>query len=120
MPGHFWPHTWLNTAMAFCCAVEPSAVRAFLPPQSADAFDEPDAFVDDDVPELLSLPQAVSVRPVMAVADTVTKNALPNLFRFTYPTFSSVALFAPVGAHASPGKLGVGSSREPARNMNGG
>ena len=35
LPGHAWPHTWLNTAIAFCWAVEPSAVSAFLPPQSA-------------------------------------------------------------------------------------
>jgi hypothetical protein len=40
---------------------------------------------------------------VIAVADKVTKNALPNLFRSTYPTFSSVAVFAPVEAYASPG-----------------
>ena len=54
-----------------------------------------DASVDEDEPELLSLPHAVSVIPVIAVADKVTKNALPNLFRSTYPTFSSVAVFAP-------------------------
>ncbi|BBZ77774.1 hypothetical protein MANY_31110 [Mycolicibacterium anyangense] len=90
LPAHFWPHTWLNTAIAFCCAVEPSAVSAFLPPQSAEDADEPDAPADeDDDLLLLSLPQAVNVNPVIAVADTVTRNALPKLFRFTYPTFSS-------------------------------
>ena len=71
-----------------------------MPPQSAD---EPDVAVDEDEPELLSLPHAVSVKPVIAVADKVTTNALPNLFRSTYPTFFRVAVFAPVGAYASPG-----------------
>ena len=29
LPAHSWPHTWLNRAIAFCWAVEPSAVSAF-------------------------------------------------------------------------------------------
>ena len=120
LPGHFWPQTWLNTAIAFCCAVEPSAVSWFLPPQSADELDEPDAPVVEEEPELLSLPHAVSVIPVIAVADKVTKNALPNLFRSTYPTFSSVAVFAPSGAHTHHRERMRRWWTEPTRTVNSG
>ena len=113
LPGHFWPQTWLNTAMAFCCAVEPSAVSWFLPPQSADELDEPDAPFDEEEPELLSLPHAVSVIPVIAVADKVTRNALPNLFRSTYPTFSSVAVSPLYGHIRITGNVCGGGGRNP-------
>ena len=89
MPEQTWPHTLLNSAIAFCCAVEPSAVTEFLPPQSADADAAavPDAPDEVLVPALLSLPHADSVRAAIAVADSVVPNALPMLLSFTYPTF---------------------------------
>ena len=93
LPEHVWPHTLLNSAMAFCWAVEPSAVTEFLPPQSAFADAVPAALVPDpDALELedeafLSLPQAVSVSAAIAVADRVMPNALPMLLSFTDPTF---------------------------------
>ena len=87
----------LNSAMAFCWAVDPSAVTEFLPPQSALAalspplpaaalVAEPDA-LELDVEALLSLPQAVSVSAATAVADKVVPSALPMLLSFTDPTF---------------------------------
>src|SRR4051812_46762725 len=75
--------------MAFCWAVEPSAVRAALPPQSAAAEDEdpdPDAVLED-VPELLSLPHAVIVIVASAAADRVVPSTLPKRLSFTDPTF---------------------------------
>ena len=68
LPGQTWPHTLLNSAMAFCWAVEPSAVSEVLPPQSAapDA-DAPSRALLEAVPALLSLPHAVRVRAAMAV-----------------------------------------------------
>src|ERR1700738_4781657 len=93
LPGHTCPHTLLNSAIAFCWAVEPSAVTEFLPPQSAlaDAAPEtlapdPDALELEDE-ELLLLPQAVSVSAAIAVADRVVPSALPMLLSFTDPTF---------------------------------
>ena len=73
LPGQTWPHTLLNTAMAFCWAVEPSAVSEFLPPQSAPTpTDEPGPRrAVPVVPALLSLPHAVSVSAATAVAETV-------------------------------------------------
>ena len=91
MPAQVCPQTWLNTATAFCWAVEPSAVSVFLPPQSADPAavpDAPDAPLLVVVEALLSLPQAVRVKPAIAVADTVVRSALPNVVRFTCPAFS--------------------------------
>src|SRR3954470_19037829 len=55
LPEQTWLHTLLNSAIAFCWAVEPSAVTEFLPPQSADAapVPAPDALVVG-APALLS------------------------------------------------------------------
>jgi hypothetical protein len=61
----------------------------------------------------------VSVRPVMAVADTVTKNALPNLFRFTYPTFSSCPV-RPGRGTCTNREVRRSGWTEPTWNMNGG
>ena len=73
--------------MAFCWAVEPSAVSEVLPPQSAaPAALLPEAALDE-VPALLSLPHAVSVRAATAVADSVVPRTLPKRLSFTYPTF---------------------------------
>ena len=96
LPGQTWPHTWLNTAIAFCCAVEPSAVSAFLPPHSADADAVPmHRCRRCSVPALLSLPHADSVSAAIAVADSVVPNALPMLLSFTYPTFRLTASDSP-------------------------
>ena len=77
----------LNSAIAFCCAVEPSAVSVFFPPQSAEADDELPAALEEEVPALLSLPHAVSVKAAIAVAETVVPSTLPKRLSFTYPTF---------------------------------
>ena len=87
LPEQTCPHTLLNSAIAFCWAVEPSAVSEFLPPQSADADAVPDAPEEVLVPALLSLPHADSVSATSAVAESVVPNALPMLLSFTYPTF---------------------------------
>ena len=91
LPWHTWPQVWANTAMAFCWADEPSAVRVFLPPHSSA---EPAATVpvsppplDPDVPALLSLPHPARASAAMAAAETVVPNVLPMLLSFTYPTF---------------------------------
>ena len=69
-----------------CWAVEPSAVTAFLPPQSAaDADADPDS--DEPDGALLSLPQPASVSAAIAATETVVPNDLPMMLSFTYPTF---------------------------------
>ena len=91
LPGQTWPHTLLNSAMAFCCAVEPSAVSEVLPPQSAPDADALPEALDEAVPALLSLPHAVRVMAAMAVMETATASGVPTLLpkrlSFTYPTF---------------------------------
>ena len=84
LPEHVWPHTWLNTAIAFCWAVEPSAVSEALPPQSAadaeadvDAEPEPDA-LEDGVAVLLSLPHAVSVEGGDGRGSSAIPSGLPS------------------------------------------
>src|SRR5260221_12038463 len=57
LPEHVWPHTLLNSAMAFCWAVEPSAVTEFLPAQSAAALWLPAGLA---APLLLAVPEVVS------------------------------------------------------------
>ncbi len=78
--------------MAFCWAVEPSAVTEFLPPQSAVAELAAPAglaapLVPVLVPALLSLPHAVRVSAAIAVADRVVPSVLPMRLSFTDPTF---------------------------------
>src|SRR6476619_6602857 len=72
LPEQTWPHTLLNSAIAFCWAVEPSAVSEFLPAQSADDDDAvPDAAEEELVPALLSLPHADSVSAASAATGSV-------------------------------------------------
>src|ERR1700761_7380005 len=88
LPEQTWPHTLLNSAIAFCWAVDPSPVSEFLPAQSAaeaDADPDPLAAVLEAVPALLSLPQPDSVSAAIAVADSVVPNVLAMLLSFTYP-----------------------------------
>src|SRR3954468_1725602 len=91
LPAQVWPHTLLNSAMAFCWAVEPSAVTEFLPAQSAADADELPEALDDGVPALLSLPQAVRVMAATAVRETAAPRGfhvrLPKRLSFTNPTF---------------------------------
>src|ERR1700712_4469210 len=90
LPEQTWPHTLLNSAIAFCWAVEPSAVSEFLPPQSAEAADDeadPDAGEEELEPALLSLPQADRVSAASAATDRVVPNALPMLLSFTNSHF---------------------------------
>src|SRR5882672_9730403 len=85
LPEHVWPHTLLNSAMAFCWAVEPSAVTEFLPAQSAAALWLPAGLALPlllVVPELLSLPHAVRVSAAIAVADRVVPSVLPMRLSF--------------------------------------
>ena len=64
----------------------------FLPPQSADDAAVPLPAAELElVPELLSLPHAVSVSAAIAVTDSVVPSVLPMLLSFTYPTFSLTA-----------------------------
>jgi hypothetical protein len=66
----------LNNAIAFCSAVEPSAVIAFLPPHPT-APAGPGPAVPEAPPRLLSLPQAVSVAALTANANATAVSALP-------------------------------------------
>jgi hypothetical protein len=76
----------LNNAIAFCSAVEPSAVSAFLPPQPAAPAD-PVTAIPEPPRRLSSLPQAVSVAPPIAVANATVANALPILSSLTNLAF---------------------------------
>jgi hypothetical protein len=89
-------------------------VTSFLPPQSAEpAAAVPLALPDvPDAGELLSLPHALRVSPAMAVADTVVRNALPKMFRFTCPAFHEHAGLTGFQCF-SPGKLCGGNGRHP-------
>src|SRR5258708_35152013 len=83
LPEHVWPHTLLNSAMAFCWAVEPSPVSEFLPPQSAFADAVPAAGLALpplllEVEALLSLPHAVRVSAAIAVADSAIPSGVPT------------------------------------------
>ena len=79
--------------MAFCWAVEPSAVSEVLPPQSAADADElcPTRRSSEDVPALLSLPHAVSVKAATRHGRQATASGVPTLLpkrlSFTDPTF---------------------------------
>src|SRR5690625_5182406 len=80
LPGHCLPHSWLNTAIAFCWAVDPSAVSEFFPAQSAD-FD-PGAPAPAAPSVLLSLPQPLNPRPRVAA-----NNAIPAVLGFIASRF---------------------------------
>jgi hypothetical protein len=87
--------------MAFCWAVDPSAVSAALPPQSAAAAaadEDPDAALDEGA-ELLSLPHAVIVIVASAAADNNVNTGVPmpppKRLSFTDPTFVFVCLRTP-------------------------
>src|SRR5882757_2443451 len=84
LPGQSWPHTWLNSAMAFCWAVDPSAVRAFRPPQAAGPAGAPEPVLVK-APRLSSLPQPVNTPPQTISAAVSAANALPTVSRHTDP-----------------------------------
>lgn len=93
--------------------MEPSAVSVFLPPQSAEADELPEA-LEEEVPALLSLPQAVSVRAAMAVAESVVPSTLPKRLSFTYPTFDC----RPQDSPATYSPLMDGSGMKSEREVN--
>jgi hypothetical protein len=70
----------LNTAIAFCCAVDPSAVRVFFPAHSADPAGPAAAPVDP--PVLSSLPHPLSARPKV-----VASSAMPAVLGFIVSRF---------------------------------
>jgi hypothetical protein len=76
LPGQYWPHTWLNNVIAFCWAVEPSAVSPLLPPHPAVPAG-PETAVAEAPWWLLSLPQPVSVPLPIAIANATAASALP-------------------------------------------
>ena len=83
--GQSLPHERLDRPVAFCCAVEPSALMVGLPPQFSPLAEVPPVApsVSEEDPALLSLPQAVRVNAAIAAAD----KTLPMLLSFTYSTF---------------------------------
>lgn len=82
MPGQYWPHTWLNIVIAFSCAVEPSAVSLFLPPQPAVPVVP--LMLGAAVPRWFSsLPQPVSAAAPSAVANAAAASAPPCLSSLT-------------------------------------
>jgi hypothetical protein len=72
----------LNSDIAFCCAVEPSAVSKFLPPHPAVPAD-PEMAEPEAPRRLSSLPQAVTVPTQIAIADATIVIALPCLSSLT-------------------------------------
>ncbi len=75
-PGKYAPD------IAFCWAVEPSAVSPFLPPQPAVPVG-PEIAAGDAPRRLSSLPQAVRDPPQRASASATTVSALPCLSSLT-------------------------------------
>src|SRR5271168_3976456 len=83
-PGQYRPHNWLKTAIAFCCAVDPSAVTAFFPPQPADPA-SPGRSVAEVPVRLSSLPQAVDIPAAVVVANATAPKVLITLPSLTDP-----------------------------------
>src|SRR5436305_13713611 len=93
----------LNNAIAFCWAVDPSAVRSGLPSQ----FPGPVGAV---MPcRLLSLPQPVAIAPVSKAAASAARTACT----ITDLAFSMIVLRRP------PLRLGVGHRRNYASGVDG-
>src|ERR1700761_5377374 len=82
LPGQYWPHVWLNTAIAFCWAVDPSAITVFFPPQPAVPAG-PTAG-DGAGMRLSSLPHADST-PAPVTHANAKANALNTLSSLTAP-----------------------------------
>jgi len=72
----------LNTAIAFCWAVDPSAVSTFFPAQLTVPAG-PGRVVAEALGRLSSLPQAVSALAAVVVANAAAPNALLTLSSLT-------------------------------------
>jgi hypothetical protein len=66
----------LNNTIAFCWAVEPSAVIPFLPPHPTEPAG-PEPAVPEAPRRLSPLPQAVNVPALIAIANAIAVSARP-------------------------------------------